>query len=115
MIESAVSEAIKKFLKKQMGEEVKAVSVEVTEDVMIVRLKGVLFPAERLLVKNQQGLELIKALKEKLSEETKPLLKEMIKNLVGVEVIDIHSSFHPATGERIEVFNLSKSLKNKNR
>ncbi len=109
-IESAVSEAMTKFLKEQLGEQAESAVVQVAGDAIIVRFKGVMPPAERFLVKNQEGMKLIKELKEKLIERAKPLLEVMIKNLVDVEVIDIHSSFDPATGERIEIFTLNKNL-----
>ncbi len=109
-IESLISQAMKDFLKEQMAEEVEQVCAEVIEDAIIVRFKGVLPPAERLLVKDQRGLELIKELKEKLIEKVKPFLEEMIKNLIEAEVLDIHSSFNPATGERIVIFTLDKKI-----
>lgn len=109
-IESAVSEGMCKFLKEQMGEQAEAVTVQVVGDAIIIRFKGILPPAERLLVKKQEGMKLIKELKEKLIERAKPLLKVLIKNLVDAEVVDIHSSFDPATGERIEIFILNRNL-----
>jgi uncharacterized protein YbcI len=110
-IESAVSEAMTKFLKEQMGEQAQAVAVQIVEDAIIVRFKGILPPAERLFVKNREGMKLMKELKEKLIERAKPHLEKMIKDLVDAEVIDMHSSFNPATGERVEIFTLNKSLK----
>jgi uncharacterized protein YbcI len=109
-IESAVSEAMAKFLKEQMGEQAAVIATEVEADTIIVRFKGVMPPAERHLIKNQKGMKLIKELKEKLIERAKPLLEAMIKNLIDAEVIDIHSSFDPASGERIEIFTLSESF-----
>ena len=113
-IESAIGEAMTKFLKEQMGEQAEVTVVQVAGDAIIVRFKGVLPPAERLMVKNQEGMQLIKELKEKLIERAKPLLEVMIKNLIDAEVIDIHSSFDPASGERIEVFTLNKNLEKTN-
>ncbi|MBU3912179.1 MAG: DUF2294 domain-containing protein [Candidatus Omnitrophica bacterium] len=109
-IESAVSEAMTKFLKEQLGEEAETVTVQVADDAIIVRFKGVMSPAERFLVKNQEGMRLIKELKGKLIERARPLLETMIKNLIDAEVVDIHSSFDPTTGERIEIFTLNKDL-----
>lgn len=109
-IESAVSEAMTKFLKEQMGEQAEAAITRVVGDAIIVRFKGVLPPAERQMVKNQEGVKLIKELKGKLIERAKPLLETMIKNLTEAEVVDIHSSFDPGTGERIEIFTLNKNL-----
>jgi len=109
-IESIVSEAMAKFLKEEMGEEAQAVITQVVGDTIIVRFKGVLPPAERHMVKNQQGVKLIKELKGKLIEKAKPLLEALIENLTNAEVIDIHSTFNAETGERMEVFILDKDL-----
>lgn len=109
-IESAVSEVVSKFLKEQMGEQAEQVITQVVGDTIIVRFKGILPPAERQMIKNQEGVKLIKELKEKLIERAKPLLEVIIKNLTGAEVIDIHSSFDPAMCERIEIFTLNKDL-----
>jgi len=110
-IEFAVSHAMAKFLKEQMGEEPEEVIAEFAGSSIIVRFKGILPPAEKNMARNQDGLKLIKELKEKLIERAKPVLKIMIKNIVNAEVIDIHSSFDPATGERIEIFILNEDFK----
>jgi uncharacterized protein YbcI len=109
-IESIVSEAMSKFLKEQIGEEAEAVITQVVGDTIIVRFKGVLPPAERHMVKNPQGMKLIKELKGKLIEKAKPRLQVLIGNLTDAEVIDIHSTFNAETGERMEVFTLDKDL-----
>ena len=109
-IESAVSQAMTKFLKEQMSEQAEMVITQVVDDTIIVRFKGVLPPAERHMIKNQEGERLIKELKGKLIERAKPLLEVMIRNLTETEVIDIHSSFNVETGEYIEVFTLDKDL-----
>ena len=109
-IESAVGEAMIKFLKEQMGEQAAGVITEVAADAIIVRFKAIMPPAERYLVKNQEGMKLIKELKEKLIERAKPLLEAMIKNLIDAKVVDIYSSFNPANNEHIEIFTLSKSF-----
>jgi uncharacterized protein YbcI len=109
-IESMVSEAMSKFLKEQIGEEAEGVITQVVGDTIIVRFTGVLPPAERHMVKNPQGMKLIKELKGKLIEKAKPLLEALIENLTNAEVIDIHSTFNPETGERMEVFTLDKDL-----
>lgn len=109
-IESAISEAMDKFLKKQIGEQAEAVSTQVVDNAIIVRFKGILPPAEKHMARSQEGLKLIKELKQKLIERAKPLLETMIESLVEIEVIDIHSSFDPGSGERIEIFTLNKNL-----
>jgi len=109
-IESAVSEAMAKFLKEQMGEQAKQVITQVVGETIIVRFKGVLPPAERHMIRNQEGERLIKELKGKLMEKVKPLLEALIENLTTTQVIDIYSSFDVETDELVEIFVLNKDL-----
>jgi len=109
-IEFAVSRAMSKFIQEQMGEQTETVSTQVMENTIMVKFKGIMPPAERHMVKKQGGMELIKELKVKLIGKAKPLLEVLIKSLTNAEVVDIHSSFDPATGERIEIFTLNKNL-----
>jgi len=109
-IESAVSEAMTKFLKEQMGETADRVMTQIVGDAIIVRFRGILPPAERHMIKDQQGESLIKELKVKLIEKAKPLLEVIIKDVTAAEVVDIHSSFNVASDEWIEIFTLDKNL-----
>ena len=109
-VESAISETVKRFFREHMGEQTEAVTTKVVGDMIIFRFKDVLSPAERHMISDQQGGPMIKDLKEKLIEKAKPFLEAVIKNLVAVEVVDIHSSFDAETDERIEVFVLSENI-----
>ena len=110
-IEAAICQKLTMILKEQIGEQVETATAEGVDDTIIVRFKGILPPAERMMAKKEDGMELIKELKEKLIEKIKPLLEQTIKELTGAEVVDIHSSFNLETGERIEIFTLNKDLK----
>lgn len=109
-VESAICNAVGRFFEEQMGEYADTVTTKVVGDVIIVRFKDVLSPAEKYMINNQQGGAVIKDLKEKLFEKVKPFLGAIIKNLTAAEVVDIHSSFEAETGERVEVFTLDKDL-----
>lgn len=93
-----------------MGEETETVITQVMDNIVIVKVKGILPPAERHMVRNQQGQRLIKDLKERLIEKAKPLLEAMIKDLTDLEVVDLKSSFDVGTGEYIEAFTLDRDL-----
>jgi len=109
-VESKINKELLRFLKEHLGEEAKIVSSEVVDDAIIVRFKGVLPLAEKHLSEESDGAKLIHELKMKLIEEVKPALELCIEEVTGAKVIDIHSSFNLATGERIEVFTLNKNL-----
>lgn len=109
-IESAVSTALSKFLKEHMGEQVEAITTQLLEDTIIVRLKDLLSPAERCLIKDWEGLRLIKELKAKLMEGSKDSLKTLIKDLTGLDTVDIHTSFNTEHSELVMVFSMAKNL-----
>ncbi len=110
-VETSVGEAMTRFFKEQMGEQTQKAVVKMIDDAIIVRFKEILPPSERLLMKNKEGMELIKELKEKLIKRAKPILEVMIQNIIGGEVLDIHSSFNPVSGEHIEIFILDTNEK----
>ncbi|MFH1094521.1 MAG: DUF2294 domain-containing protein [Candidatus Omnitrophota bacterium] len=109
-IKSKINQELLQLLKDHLGEEARTVSSEVVDDAIIVRFKGVLILAEKHLGEDPGGARLIHELKMKLIEEVKPALELCIEDATGAKVIDTHSSFNLATGERIEVFTLNKSL-----
>ena len=109
-IESAVSNVMIKFFEEQLGEKPEQVSTQVMCNTIVVRIKGILQPAERHMVRNKEGKNLIKELKGKLIEMAEPILEVMLVKLIEAEVVDIYSTFDAETGERIEVFTLTKDL-----
>ncbi len=58
-IEASICEAIIKFEREHMGRGPKEVKTHIFGDLILVRLKGVLTPAEQQLVKNEEGRKLI--------------------------------------------------------
>ncbi|MGA1867855.1 MAG: DUF2294 domain-containing protein [bacterium] len=109
-IESSVSTMMIQFLEIYLGEKPAQVSTKVMGNNIIVRIKGILQPAERHMMRNKEGENLIKELKNKLIEMEEPLLEETIAKLIGAEVVDIYSTFDAETGERIEIFTLTEDL-----
>jgi uncharacterized protein YbcI len=109
-IESRVNTELLQLLKDRLGEEARTVSSEVVDDAIIVRFKGVLLLMEKHLGEDPGGAKLIHELKIKLIEEVKPAMELCIEDVTGAKVIDTHSSFNLATGERIEIFTLNKNL-----
>ncbi len=85
----------------------------IIEDMVFIRLKGVLTPAEEHLSKTVEGSELIKKTRVQLLEGAKLLLKEMISAITGSQMISLHTDISTKTRERIIVFVLNQNLENK--
>ena len=87
-IESAVTEAMSRFLEKHMGEIVHEVTTLVIRDTIFINFTETLPPAERYLAKENEGGKLLVELKNKLMERAKPLLGAMIRELTGAGVVN---------------------------
>ncbi len=108
-IESEISDAIVKFEKDYMGRGPEDVRTHLIGDLLLVRLRGVLTPAEKHLAKDGAGTrssDLIKQVRIELLERGRPLLEEIVKSITGRRVVSLHTDISIRTGERIIVFTL---------
>ncbi len=109
-MEAQISTAIINFEKEYLGRGPKEIKTYIMKDLIIIRLKGVLTPAEEQLAKSDEGALLIKKTRVLLLESGKSLLKNLIKEITGFDVLSMHSDISTKTGERIIVFTLSNNL-----
>ena len=110
-LEREISQAIVRFEKEFMGRGPIETRAYLTEDMVLVRLKNVLTPAEMKLSESeakQRGRYLIKQMRQELIEQGRPLLDAVIQDILSVEVISLHTDISARTGERIIVFTLNK-------
>jgi len=109
-IEAEVSNAMTKFEIEYMGRGPKETKTFIIQDMVIVRLKGVLTDAERHLTKTQEGRDLIKKVRATMLESARDLLSRVIKDIVGVDVTSLHTDISTNTGERMIIFTLAESI-----
>jgi len=109
-IEAEISEAMVKFEMDYMGRGPKEARTHIIEDVVLVRLKGVLTPAEQQLTKSADGVELIKKMRSTLIENARPILFKVIGDISGAKVIGLHTDISTVAGERVIVFILDRDL-----
>lgn len=82
----------------------------VIDDLVIVRLRNVLTPAELTLADSgeiQRGRNLIKTVRQELIEQGRPMLDSAIKEILDIEVVSLHTDISSNTDERIIVFSLA--------
>ena len=109
-VEAQISVAIINFEKEYMGRGPKEIKTYIIKDMIFIRLKGVLTPAEEQLAKTDEGANLIKKVRVQLLESAKVLLNSIIKEITGYNVISMHTDISTKTGERIIVFTLNNDL-----
>jgi len=106
-VEAEISEAIIKFEKEYMGRGPDETKTYIIENMVLVRLKGVLTPAEKQLAKtddNLKGRALIKQVRIELLEKAKVLLETIIMDILGEKVVTMHTDISTITGERVIIF-----------
>lgn len=113
-LEQQISKAIIRFEKEFMGRGPLETRSFIIEDMVLVRLKNVLTPAEFKLAEAEnpeRGCFLIKQVRQELIERGRPLLDAVIKDILDIDVTSLHTDISARTGERIIVFTLdSKPL-----
>ena len=110
-IESAIIEEINRFEQDYMGRGPKCIQVHLLDDLLVIRLRGILAPAEENLVKSlpESGRDLLKQVRSHLIETTRPVMEPMVENVTGVEVVTMHHDICTKTGEEVILFTLARS------
>ncbi|MFH1542412.1 MAG: DUF2294 domain-containing protein [bacterium] len=112
-IESDISNAIIKFEREYMGRGPKEVKTFLIQDMVLIRLKGVLTPAETQLSKTSEGKMLTKQVRVRLLEDGKVLLEQIIQDITGATVQSMHTDISTTTGERVVIFTVSEDVEKK--
>jgi uncharacterized protein YbcI len=116
-LEAEISREIIRFEKEVLGRGPTEVRTRIFEDIVFVRLKGVLTPAEHTLGKLEEGSTLLKELRFRLIQVSRPVLESTLQKLTGLRVQSLYTDVNLDTGERIIVFvlndNLEQQLKQK--
>ena len=113
-IEAAICDGIARFEQEFMGRGPKDIRAHLIDDILLVRLKGVLTAAEQHLVKTlpaEKGRDLLKQVRTQLLETARPLLESMILESTGIAVVSMHHDISTITGEEVVLFTLSAAPK----
>jgi uncharacterized protein YbcI len=112
-IEADISEALIKFEKEYMGRGPEETKTYIIDDIILIRLKRVLTPAEQQLAGTSNettGRILIKRVRTELLEKARPLLEQIIIDLTGKRVKSLHTDISTITGERIIILTLESPV-----
>jgi uncharacterized protein YbcI len=111
-IEAATCEGMSRFEQGYMGRGPKDIRAHLIDDVLFVRLQGVLTAAEQHLVKSlpaEKGRDLLKQVRMHLLETARPLMEAMVQEITGMKVISMHHDISTVTGEEVVLFTLSEA------
>ena len=111
-IEAAICQGMSRFEVDFMGRGPKDIRAHLIDDLVVVRLQGVLTAAEQHLVKSlpsDKGRDLLKQVRTHLMETARPLMEAMVMDITGIKVVSLHHDVSTVTGEEVVIFTLAES------
>jgi uncharacterized protein YbcI len=133
-IEAAVCDGISRFQQDFLGRGPRDIHAHLVGSLMIVRLQGVLTPAERQLLaprvgnghgsrgdgdgeapaaanavdhENGNGRHLLKQVRTHMVATGRPRLESIVEDAAGVKLVSVHHDISTVTGEEVLVFSLA--------
>jgi uncharacterized protein YbcI len=106
-MEAEIGEALIRFEKEYLGRGPVETRTYLIDDMVVVRLKGVMTQAEHQLARSAEGSkgrELIKLMRVELVERGRTLLEASLEAVTGRKVVSLHTDISTVTGERVFVF-----------
>ena len=109
-IQAAICEGISHFEQQYRGRRPKDIHAYLLDDFVVVRLQGLLTPAEQQLARipSDKGRDLLKQVRTHLIETAKPLMQAMVKEITGVKMVSLHHDISTVTGEAFILFTLAE-------
>jgi len=108
-LEAEVSEAIIQFQKEYMGRGPEETKTYLVDDMVLVRLRGVMTPAEKQLAGtgvDAHGRALIKQMRFELLEKSRGPLEAIVEDITGRKVKSLHQDMSTTAGEQVILFTL---------
>lgn len=109
-LEAEFTKRIVKFEKEYLGRGPIDARTYLINDMVLVRLRGVLTPAEEKLIENKEGRVLVKETRRQLFETSRSMVEEFVTEVLDTELIDLFSDISTDTGERIIVLTVKENF-----
>ena len=130
-IEAAVCDGIARFQQEFLGRGPRDIHAHLIGSLLVVRLQGVLTPAERQLIAPRHdptdgdgdgdsrtdttngydsgnGRALLKQVRTHMVATGRNRLESIVENAVGVKLVSVHHDISTVTGEEVLVFSLAE-------
>lgn len=113
MVEAEFTKAMIQFEKEYLGRGPLDARTVFLGDMILVRLKGLMTPAEQKLAATAEGRDLVKEMRRQLFETSRPLLEEIVLRVTGARMVSLHTDMSTKSGERVVVLIVDEDLDEK--
>jgi uncharacterized protein YbcI len=80
------------------------------DDMILIRKRGILTPAETKLAETPEGEDLVKQTRRQLFESSRPLIDEIVDRVLECNVVGMHTDMDVGLNERILVLMVDMNL-----
>ena len=111
-LEAAICQSMSRFQMEFMGRGPSDIHAYLIDDLLVIRLRGVLTSAEQHLVRTlpaDKGRDLLKQVRSHLIETARSTMEAMVLEITGVSVLSMHHDISTMTGEEVVIFALTGS------
>ncbi len=109
-VEAEFTQAIVKFEKEYLGRGPLDARTFLVNDMILIRLRGILNAADRKLAETPDGQALVKETRRKLFETSRQIFDEMAEQITGCKLVSFHTDMSMKTGERIIILTVDQNL-----
>ncbi|MGI6149507.1 MAG: DUF2294 domain-containing protein [Firmicutes bacterium] len=109
-LESKIGSAVMKFEREYFGRGPKEINTFIVQDMIIIRQRGILTPAEEQVRDNPESVDLIKRLRETLLKNNQEAFKALLHSVTGVSVRTLFTDISVQESEKLIVCTLDASL-----
>ena len=112
-LEAEISRVVIQFEKEFMGRGPVETRTYLLEDMVVVRLKGVLTPAELKLANSDSPRSeyLLKQVRNELLDAGRPMLEVLLRDILNVPVRSVHTDICTKSDERVIIVTLEEKLR----
>lgn len=108
--EAEFTKAIVKLEKEYLGRGPLDARTFFINDMVLVRLRGVLTPAEEKLTNSPEGTALVRDARRQLFETSRSQIEALVETILGTTMVDMFSDISTATGERMIVITVARDM-----
>lgn len=109
-LEAAIGAAVMKFEREYFGRGPRELQTFVVQDMVIIRQKGILTPAEEQVKENRDSVDLIRRLRETLLKNNQDILRATLQKMIGVEVVSLYTDLSVKDSEKFMIVTFEKNL-----
>ncbi len=99
-----IGQAARAFQQQRTGHVPKAVTVVMSGETLVVTLHEALSPAERALAMSPEGAAQVQEFHRELFASSCESLRQVIRRIMGVEVLEAAAEVEPTTGAVVHAF-----------